>query len=53
MTTELDIRIAEIRERMAELREQGENADMEEWTELEVELEHLVDQKIVVQQLKG
>ncbi len=51
--TELDIRITELREKIAQFQAQGENADSGEWNELQQELEHLEEQKAVIEQLKS
>lgn len=53
MTTELDIKIAELEAKLEELREQGEDGNYEGWNVLQAELEHLKEQKIVIQQLRS
>lgn len=51
MTTELNIKIRELEAKLDEMRSQGEN--YEEWNVVQAELEHLKEQKIVIDQLKS
>lgn len=51
MTTELDTRIAELEAKLNEFRSHGEH--YEEWNAVQAELEHLKEQKILIQGLSN